>query len=311
MIKTTFFLPETLKNKPIWALWRLEEQNGRTTKIPYQVNGRRASHSNPATWTTYQNAVNTLNRRPEFFHGVSSAMSKQYRTIFIDIDHCIDAEGHFDDRAKDILDAFVDDNGDLTTFVEVSQSGTGLHLILIGDIPRSFKNSRHNVEMYDDKRFVAMTGKAFSAREPIECKEGIDYVFKRYKTPSRALETDWTSRPIDPATRREDDWIIRHASDRDGSRFSALFNGDWSSYSSRSEADIALCCILAFWTNNDAEAINRLFRRSGLYRAKWEREDYRTTTIKNAVAHNDDTLSQFIGRRRHERGVAMLGLLND
>ncbi len=39
-------------------------------------------------------------------------------------------------------------------------------------------------------------------------------------------------------------------------------------YTSQSEADLALCNFLAFWTGGDAARIDRLFRRSGLYRPK-------------------------------------------
>jgi hypothetical protein len=41
---------------------------------------------------------------------------------------------------------------------------------------------------------------------------------------------------------------------------------------------------LVFWTDGDADAVDRLFRQSGLYREKWERDDYRTRTIDLALA---------------------------
>ena len=308
MIDTAFFFPDTLTRLPIWVLWRLEERNGRITKVPYQINGRRASSTEPATWATHRDIDTAWRKDPDRYQGIGTVMSRAYRTVFIDIDHCIDPSGCYDDRAEDILSAFMDDDGNLTTFVEVSQSGTGLHLIVIGDIPRSFKNSRLNVEMYDSGRFIAMTGKAIFACEPSECADGLRYVFERYKTPSKA--SDWTSRPVDPATRHEDDWIIHHASAREGSKFPALFEGDWSGYSSQSEADLALCKILAFWTDNNPEAIDRLFRRSGLYRAKWERGNYSAPTIQMAINTNNDTLSEFTRQRIKERGLASIGELS-
>ena len=309
MVNTTYYFPEMLIRLPIWVLWCLEEKNGRMTKVPYQINGRRASATDPATWSTHEDVELAWRNNPNRYQGIGAVMTRAYRMVFIDIDHCVEPSGRFDDRAEDILSAFMDDDGNLTTFVEVSQSGTGLHLIVIGDIPRSFKNSRLNVEMYDNGRFIAMTGKAVSACEPSECADGLRYVFERYKTPSKAI--DWTSRPpIDPATRHEDDWVVRHASDREGSKFTTLFEGDWSGYQSRSEADLALCKILAFWTNNEPEAIDRLFRRSGLYRAKWERQNYSTPTIRKAISTNDDTLLEFTHRRIREKGVASLGMLD-
>lgn len=38
----------------------------------------------------------------------------------------------------------------------------------------------------------------------------------------------------------------------------------------QSRADFALCRLLAYWTNNDAEQVDRLFRQSALYRPKWD-----------------------------------------
>ena len=50
-----------------------------------------------------------------------------------------------------------------------------------------------------------------------------------------------------------------------------------------SAADLALCNLLAFWTGCQPDRIDRLFRQSGLYRQKWERDDYRERTIRCAI----------------------------
>lgn len=71
---------------------------------------------------------------------------------------------------------------------------------------------------------------------------------------------------------------------KNGDKFIALYdNGDISGYSSESEADLALCNALAFFTGGNEAEIDRLFRQSKLYREKWEREDYREATIQKAV----------------------------
>jgi putative DNA primase/helicase len=83
-----------------------------------------------------------------------------------------------------------------------------------------------------------------------------------------------------------------------GPKFTLLFSGDWKMvrnkngsqrYYSPSEADQALCEMLAYWTGNDASRIDRLFRQSKLYRdEKWDRkarigETYGEGTIKRAL----------------------------
>lgn len=51
---------------------------------------------------------------------------------------------------------------------------------------------------------------------------------------------------------------------------SALWTGNGAEYESPSEATLALCRQLAFWTGGDPEQIDRLVRRSGLMRDKWD-----------------------------------------
>src|SRR5215212_8895145 len=44
------------------------------------------------------------------------------------------------------------------------------------------------------------------------------------------------------------------------------YGGETGDYPSASEADLALCRALAFWSGGDRERIDRLFRKSGLMR---------------------------------------------
>jgi putative DNA primase/helicase len=68
-----------------------------------------------------------------------------------------------------------------------------------------------------------------------------------------------------------------------GEKFTQLWRGSESGYSSASEADLAFCCLLAFWTGGDYRKIDKLFRLSERMRDKWEREGYRHDTIVKAL----------------------------
>ena len=59
-----------------------------------------------------------------------------------------------------------------------------------------------------------------------------------------------------------------------GARFDALWHGQTSGYDSHSEADMALCLHLAFWTGGDASRMDAFFRQSGLMREKWDDVHY-------------------------------------
>jgi putative DNA primase/helicase len=77
--------------------------------------------------------------------------------------------------------------------------------------------------------------------------------------------------------------LIRARDAKNGALFNRLWNGEWQKlYQSASEADLALCSLLAWWCDGDADRVDRLFRQSGLYREKWERSDYREWTIARA-----------------------------
>ena len=80
---------------------------------------------------------------------------------------------------------------------------------------------------------------------------------------------------------------LAQASSR-GPKFLALWKNVNAGYESQSEADLALCCMLAFWTGGDASKIDTLFRASDRMRDKWEREEYRHSTILRALAQVTD-----------------------
>jgi primase-polymerase (primpol)-like protein len=75
-----------------------------------------------------------------------------------------------------------------------------------------------------------------------------------------------------------------------GEKFEQLWRGSTSGYESHSEADMALCSLLAFWTGGDERQVDRLFRDSGLMREKWDEvhfadgSTYGEKTIERAIA---------------------------
>ena len=277
-------IPEEMKNIPNWVLWK-------SNKEPYSVmTGGRASSTNPGTWVSYERAVRAWT---EDYAGVGFVFTLAAGIIFIDIDHCI-CDSVMDERARDILGAF---KGDV--YYEVSQSGTGLHIFVKGTIPRSFKNSRNGVEMYSQGRYCAVTGNGSGAL--VSDQAAIDYIFNKYKTPERKIREHEV---IDPLSLTDADVIDKACRNE---KFAALWAGDDSMYQSRSEADAALCVKLAFWSDCKPERIDILFRSSGLYRDKWDRNDYRDRTIKGACACCEESYSEYVKRKKREEASRIEG----
>lgn len=47
-------LPQSLRENARFCLWRYEERDGKPTKVPYQVNGRRADSTGITTFASFE-----------------------------------------------------------------------------------------------------------------------------------------------------------------------------------------------------------------------------------------------------------------
>ena len=298
-MQSRFFIPETMIKLPNWIFWKLEQtKDGKTTKIPYYVLSdpfgeyviRHASSTDSDTWSSYEKVIKFISSHSNVFSGIGFVLDQEAELVFIDIDHCIDQDGNPDDRAHDFLSSL---NG--SAFCEISQSGQGLHFFVKGSIPRSFKNPSNGVEMYSQKRYCAITGNAILRNEPDQDQESLNSLFERYKTPDRVNPNAIPRKPSESVLGVSDTTLLRMA--KKNARFSQLWEGDISMYSSHSEADLSLCGKLAFWCDRDMNRMDALFRMSGLYRPKWEREDYRKNTLALACDECKESFSEFVRRK--------------
>ena len=88
--------------------------------------------------------------------------------------------------------------------------------------------------------------------------------------------------------------IERMVNSGNGAKIQALLDGNHADFPSQSEADLALCNHLAFWTGKVPEQMDRIFRRASLMREKWDEKHYgdgRTygqRTIERAIAGTGD-----------------------
>lgn len=298
------FFPDYLKSRKIWLLWRLEpdaRNPDRMTKIPYRADSldKRASSTNPDTWTSYKGASCVFKNNPGRFDGIGITVNIDDRLVFIDVDHCYDDSGHLTDTAQLILSAFPD------CFAERSQSGTGLHILALGQIPRSFKNSSAGVEMYSTGRFIALTGDAIQEEEPRESQEALLTVYDKFKPPERKT----VQREAAAESTLLPHEVLAHAMGK-SPKFRDVFAGSWQQYfGSQSEADLYACGALAFWSDCDPAAIDAAFRQSGLMRPKWDEHrgaaTYGERTIRIAVSGCMETLTEYRIRRKREERAAI------
>jgi putative DNA primase/helicase len=107
-----------------------------------------------------------------------------------------------------------------------------------------------------------------------------------------------------PADLDDAEVIRRAGAARNGEKFRRLWSGDHSAYKSRSETDLALCGLIAFWVGPDSDRIDQLYRASGLYRPKWERDDYRQRTLDLVMQRTEYYTPRTSSARRGTRSLA-------
>ncbi len=267
----------SIRDLPQWVCWRSSERNGKRTKVPYSPStGVRARSDDPETWGTLAEAREAV--RENDYDGIGFVFTADDPFCGIDLDGCLDPEtGEVEPWALEIVE-------ELDSYTEISPSGTGLHILVRGTLP-SDGNRNGKVEMYDRGRFFTVTGRRLVGTSHLieERQAQVEALHVRLFPPCQQASpaTDESSAPANDLS---DEEVLRRAgSARSGERFARLWTGDRAGYASDSEADLALCSMLAFWTGPDEERIASLVARSGLAREKWNREDYRRRTIARAL----------------------------
>lgn len=284
-------IPQELKDLPNWICWKAvqdERSHNGIRKIPINpMTGNAASSTDPNTWTDFETAV----KASKAFSGLGFCFQNSgYFGVDLD-DMPQDLEDFKNGGANNITSEFVNT---LQSYTELSQSGTGIHIICKGKLPKGGRRRKHpygGFEMYDTGRFFVMTGNICSEFYSIkDCTESIKPLHEKYIGGGR--EPQANHRPVVNLSSADD--IVKAAvNSKNGGKFSALYAGDISGYASHSEADMALCNMLAFWTGCDADKMDCIFRSSGLMRDKWDRRQsgsaYGALTIQKAIADCTET----------------------
>ena len=155
------------------------------------------------------------------------------------------------------------------------------------------KNSRTGVEMYAHSRFFTMTGQRLPGTpdEVADDADALSWVHANYVKPPRKEQSKKKSRSGKKGAPLSDEEVLEKArSAGNHEDFTALWEGRWEEkYGSQSEADMALCCTLAFWTARNKEQIDRLFRQSALMRDKWDKVHH-----ASGATYGEETLDKAI-----------------
>lgn len=274
---------------PQFFVWRLEwdAEEGKYQKWPASLDGTQwpVDAGNPTTWGHYVDALATVQRYPRGTYALGFYLTGNEGVWFFDLDKCYDDIGNLIPLAQEFVNRFPG------AMMERSSSGRGIHIFGSGPVPdhrmKTPKEKRStlpfDIEFYTSHRGVAF-GLDLVANGSIDTRHdlAVAALIAEYFPPRAHADVDARPEWRGPT---DDEELIRRMLRANESAEAAfgrkasitkLWNGE---VEKNNENDMALASHLAFWTGCDIERMERIARRSGMYRPKWDTRRRHTTYI--------------------------------
>ncbi len=274
-------IPADLVQHNQWVCWKFNDRAGKITKVPVNIRtGRFGSVSESGTWSSFGEARDYFEaNRANGIEGLGFVFSQADPFVGVDLDDCFDPDtGAMEESAERIM-------RELNSYTELSPSRRGVHILVKGNLPAG-ERRKGKIEMYDSGRFFTVTGNHRDGTPgTIEDRQAeLEDLHKRLFRLTVVPET--MARAEQSGSEPSDEELIAKASAAgNGEKFMRLWQGEITGYPSPSEADLALCRLLAYWCDKDPGRVDQLFRKSGLFRPKWnERRGPQTYGAKTIAA---------------------------
>lgn len=276
-------IPDELKQLRNWCCYKIVDGEGaKPKKLPINaITGGNAMSNNKSTWSTYNTAYNSCIQNK--YDGLGFFFEPPY--FGVDIDN-VESEiyEYVQGNNNNIIGEFINT---LNSYSEFSRSKNGIHIICKGTLPEGGRR-KNNVEMYQTGRFFIMTGYQIGdIKEIKDCSNEIKFLHSKYIGKKDIVEQK-TTNSYNFTSDSEIINLIKKS--KQANTFMNLYNGNWQGdYLSQSEADMALCSILAFWTGKNEKQIDDIFRSSALYRPKWD-------SLRGALTYGQKTILEAINK---------------
>jgi hypothetical protein len=288
-------VPQRLKEKSNWVLWKLAQVNGKVTKIPYKLDFKnQAASTRPDEWSDYKSVVEKIVNEGGITEkqGVGRVVQKDERVVGLDLDGCRDPQtGAIAQWAEEIVEA-------VNSYCEITPSQTGIRVWAVGDLPsgdRVFNldpavgyGGKVKIEIFTDGRYFTVTGQSIYdaplvERDLTEAYELIHAIRRKHPAPKKT-KTSATAVTADAAQTASVQ--IEKLGQFDTSKYDIFMRGEITSrepfvienalgrltYPSQSEADMGFANSLAHrYKGDNREKMSADFRASKLYRDKWDR----------------------------------------
>lgn len=298
-----------MNDTPQWVLVKLVPQaDGKVLKLPVDYRtGKVGDAHDPTLWLPRAMAESLA---ADLGCGIGFVFTAADPYCFIDGDHVRTGAG-WSPAFLEMVQGFAG------AYMEVSQSGEGLHIICRYTGPEPAHKPQPKGfpgGIYTSKRFAHITGTGARGDADADRTAAVHGLIARFpgEADPAAPAPEWTTGPCAEWRGPADDEVLigrmlrsRSAAATFGGKASAadlweanagVLAGTYPPDSNSgdaynaSEADAALAAHLMFWTGKDCARTQRLMLRSDLARDKWGREDYLPRTILNALRMARDVL---------------------
>jgi hypothetical protein len=264
-------IPEELKAIRQWVVWEADwldvsdlSSNHRLRLVPCDpISKKRISPTEFLEGVSFETAWAVY--REECYAGIGFVLTENDPFVVIQIGDALSGDGLPRIEAARALRT-------LTAYAERSPDGLGMTLLLRGHLPPGGCR-RETVDLADTECFFPITGCRLPD-SPVQIAERQsaleEYHSELFPSPPKRFVPSSNTNGI------SDEEVLRTAFNAsNGVRMQQLYRGDTHVVpGGRNAADLALCSMLGFYTGNDAERLDRIFRKSTLFRPKWDSVKY-------------------------------------
>ena len=294
-------IPKKLRKQKQWVAWKYGplQATGKKPKIPINPHtGGPAKINDSTTWGKFIDARQRCN--DDDLDGIGFVFTENDPFCGIDLDNCINPKtGELDKFAHRIIKL-------LKSYTEVSPSGKGVKIITKGKLPGKGINAP-TIEMYDRKRFFTITGQVLGETN-VKIKDHSENIIKLYNKLSHENQN------VSSSSVNAKDLLLNcgeNPNQHDNKNQEARNVG---LHKSQSEDDLAKVSKLLRYTGGDIQRTDKLFRKTELYRSKWDEKHsadgktYGEMTIEKAMLNYQSEISDKVRQAldNQEQGDANL-----
>jgi predicted flap endonuclease-1-like 5' DNA nuclease/ssDNA-binding Zn-finger/Zn-ribbon topoisomerase 1 len=191
--------PNDMARYDQWLLWKPEDDGRKIPRAPWETGDDRfVSAMEPDNQTSFETAIENLESLSDPKYGLAFTLTADDPFVLIDYDDARDPDtGEVAPMVRQHIE-------DAESYADISTSGTGVHLLVRGVLSEDVQaviadlpDHDLSIEVYDQDRFIVMTGDHLSATPPrtTDAQGLLDRLQSEHATRTTRSDQDRSSRP--------------------------------------------------------------------------------------------------------------------